>query len=431
MDSSTHAARRATRLAVVGAWLMAALLLAFAPAAAQGTGSAPDTVVTDSTLGTRQPVLLPGVVVSVTREPQRLNATAATVGVVSGAELSAAKPTHPSEVMGRVPGVRVNVTSGEGHMTSIRMPMTTDPVYLYLQDGVPIRSTGFFNHNALYEVNVPQAARIEVLKGPASALYGSDAIGGVVNVETRAPTAAPTASLYGEGGAFGYGRLLLSASDTWGGDGVMTEANLTRTDGWRDATGYDRQSGTIRWDHAFPGGATLETVLTGSRIHQQTAGSSALLRDDYLDDPELNYTPISRRDVRAVRLSAAFEKQTVTTLFSVTPYARWNEMDVLPNWSLTYDPTIYTTGNASAGLLARVRHDFDEVRTRVIAGLDLDYSPGGHRENRITPVRSGRVFTDYDTGALIYDYDVTFHEISPYLQVETSPTERLHLNAGL
>ena len=52
----------------------------------------------------------------------------------------------------------------------------------------------------LYEINVPGADRVEVFKGPASALYGSDAIGGVFNVLTRAPSATPTLELFVEGG---------------------------------------------------------------------------------------------------------------------------------------------------------------------------------------------------------------------------------------
>ena len=83
-------------------------------------------------------------------------------------------------------------------MTAIRQPITTNPVYLYLEDGIPTRSTGFFNHNALYEINVPQAGRIEVFKGPGTALYGSDAIGGIINVSTRAPSYDP--SVLGGGG---------------------------------------------------------------------------------------------------------------------------------------------------------------------------------------------------------------------------------------
>ena len=376
-------------------------------------------------------LLIPGVVVSTTRAARRLAETTASVGVVGPDELDDARPTHPSEVMQRIPGVWAGVTAGEGHTMAIRMPKSTEPVYLYLEDGVPTRSTGFFNHNALYEVNLPQAGRIEVLKGPATALYGSDAIGGVIDVETRAPSRYPSAQIYAEGGDNGWSRALLSGSGTWGHNGIRADLNLTRTDGWRDATGYDRQSATVRWDHALNGGGRMKTVLSASRIDQQTAGSSALLREDYLRDRTINYTPISLRDVRAVRLSTALDLPIDGGELSVTPYLRWNRMEVLPNWSLTYDPTIYETGHSSAGVILRGSRDLPALRSRVITGIDADYSPGDREEFRIEPLLEGRIFTDYRRMEALYDYDVTYRALSPYVQLEANPVERLHLTAGL
>jgi outer membrane receptor protein involved in Fe transport len=325
----------------------------------------------------QQAVLLPAVVVSATREAQRLSETAATVGVVSSEALREAKPTHPAEVMGQIPGVWMSVTGGEGHMTAIRQPRTTNPVYLFLEDGVPTRSTGFFNHNALYEVNVPQAERIEVLKGPATALYGSDAIGGVINVETRRPSLTPAAEWFAEGGASGYGRLLLSGSNTWGGNGVRADLNLTRTDGWRDGTAYNRQSGTLRWDHYFAGGTTARTVLTASRIEQQTAGSSALLRDDYLNAPTVNYAPISLRHVQAARLSTAIEKEAGRHAPQRDAVPALERDGAAPELVADLRPDdLHDRAHARPACWPRSATTFEPLRSRVIAGVDVDYSPG-------------------------------------------------------
>ena len=172
-------------------------------------------------------------------------------------------------------------------------------------------------------------------------------------------------------------------------------------------------------------------MLNHSNIDQQTAGSSRLLKDDYENNPTLNYTPISYREVRATRLSVAYEQESGDSLLSITPYVRDNFMELLPNWSLSYDPTVYETSNRSAGLLAKYRQDFAPWNTRLIVGLDLDYSPGDRDEWIIDPVKDGNIYTDYTLGDLIYDYDVSYSSVAPYVHVETSPVERLRLNAGL
>jgi outer membrane receptor protein involved in Fe transport len=365
----------------------------------------------------------------VTGEARPLAELPVAVGTVSREELARTRPAHPSEVMNQVAGVWVNVTGGEGHMAAIRHPMTTDPVYLYLEDGIPTRSTGFFNHNALYEINLPQAGGIEVLKGPGTALYGSDAIGGVVNVSTRAPAARGEAGLTVEGGPYRWARVLGTASNTFGGHGLRADLNLTRTDGWRSGTEYNRQSATLRWD---AGGARtrVKTVIAGSRIDQATAGSSAISEADYLENPTANYTPISSRFVEALRLSVGVDHRTTHGDLSLTPYARYNRMELLPNWTLTFDPQLSDSRNFSFGLLARYRHELPALRARAVVGADLDLSPGERVERGLAVTRDGAVFTSYTEGELQYDYDVTFHGVSPYGQVEVNPIPRLRLTAG-
>jgi len=373
----------------------------------------------------------PSITVTGTREETLRAETSETVGQINARELQETKPAHPSEIMERVPGVHINVTGGEGHMTSIRQPISTKPLYLYLEDGIPTRSTGFFNHNALYEVNVPQASGIEITKGPGTSLYGSDAIGGVINVITQAPPPESELNLSLEGGEFGWYRLLTSMGNSWDDDGLRADINITHTDGWRDATDYDRQSATLRWDHFLQSGASLKTLLSTSNINQQTAGSSRLSEDDYYNDPTKNYTPISYRDVQATRLSTAYEKETHNTLLSLTPFMRHNFMEYMPNWSFSYDPSIKETTSDSLGLLAKYRMDFKSYRTRVIVGADVDYTPGNRLEHSIDAVRIDGVYESFTTGVKIYDYDVTFQAISPYVHVEASPSKNWRFNAGL
>ena len=379
---------------------------------------------------TESAVRVDAVVVTASGAAQRQMESSTATGVLTGPELRLAKASHPSELIGRVPGALVTIAgSGEGHMTAIRQPITTSPVYLFLEDGVPTRSTGFFNHNALYEVNVPQAGRIEVLKGPGTALYGSDAIGGVINVETRAPMLEPGVEYFAEAGGHGWTRALFSAGGTRGADGVRADLNITRWSGWRQETGYHRQSATLRWDHAFTPGRQLKTIASWSSIDQ--IDPSPLTRSNFLTIPESNDFPIATRDVRAFRVQSALQLAEGRTNIEITPFARWNELSILPNWMLNFDPVYYTTGHKSAGAIVRARRELPALRSNLTGGVDVEYSPGSRIEYAITTTRDGATYTSYQKGELIYDYDVTFHGASPYLQLDVAPIKGLHLNAGL
>lgn len=382
------------------------------------------------------PKKLDEVVVTGTREGERLVETPASVGKVKEETLQQDKPTHPTQFMSQIPGTSVAVTNGEGHTTAIRQPFTTSPVYLFLEDGIPIRSTGFFNHNALYEINIPQSGGVEVIRGPGTALYGSDAIGGIVNVFTRPPPAKAEATTSVELGGFGWRRALLDGGNSYERDGWRANLNLTHTDGWRDMTAYDRQSGTFRWDRSVDSSTALKTVLSFSKIDQQTGANSPLTESDYRDNPTRNYLPIAFRKVEALRLSSSYERESGNDLFTVMPYVRDDSMNLLASFTLNNDPTVFDEQNKSFGIMTKWRRDYpDMMRSRLIVGVDAEVSPGGRAEDALHTATTGtspsRQFTSYTTAARVYDYDVTFKELSPYVHGEISPTDKLRVTTGL
>jgi len=384
----------------------------------------------------RAPQDLPPVTVTGTRERELLSETPASVGVIGESAIRQTVPTHPQQILSQVPGVAVAVTNGEGHTTAIRQPFTTSPLYLFLEDGLPIRPTGFFNHNALYELNIPMAGGIEVVRGPGSALYGSDAIGGVVNVLTRIPSAGAGVGVNAEIGGFGWRRAMVDGDTGATSVGAAhADVNLTHTDGWRDETAYDRQSGTVRLDSSL-GATQLKTIVSAAHIDQETGANSPLVYGDYINDPMRNNFPIAFRKVRALRLSSEIEREFGDGLLAITPYARANSMDLLASFLLSSDPTISYSSNRSFGVQAKWRQDVPSfLRARVIAGVDVDVSPGERQEDRLNVTVSGtgafRVFSDYSVAGRIYDYDVTFTQVSPYLHGEVSATENLRFTLGL
>ncbi|MGH7490721.1 MAG: TonB-dependent receptor domain-containing protein, partial [bacterium] len=254
---------------------------------------------------------------------------------------------------------------------------------------------------------------------------------GVVNVLTRAPTSGPSAEVFAEGGRFGYARMLLSGSTSMGRDGVRADLNVTRYAGFRDDTRQARESGTLRWDHFLSGRSRLKTLFSYAHIDSPGDGGSDVPLADFENDPQTNYTPIAFRAVRAMRWSTAFERIGARSGLQITGYGRYNSLDLLPAWQLSYDPEVWGTSNYSLGILAQGRYSLSTFNTALIGGVDLDVSPGQYRSDSITFTRTAGVYRSYAKAGRLYDYDVTFVGVAPYLQAEAMPAPGLHVSAGV
>lgn len=380
--------------------------------------------------------LLEEVVVTATRESRSRLELPESVGVLSRDEIRATSASHPGQLLNRLAGVHVNDLGGEGHMTAIRQPLTTGGVYLFLEDGIPTRPTGFFNHNGLYEMDLHHAQRVEVTRGPGSALYGSDAIGGMINSITRAPgeTLELGASL--EANQHDGYRVLLDGSGPLGGgrDRLGLQLTLSDQQSFRDNADYRRASWSARWDRDWSSRLSSETVVSQSRISQ--SGASALEEADYRADPAHNLYrgDVGYREVRALRISSRLHWEVdERLLWSLTGFARDNRMDLMPFWMLSYDPNIYTIDFQTLGLQLKRRQDFALADAQWIVGLDADYTPSRYREQRIDLDRDAQgVYLDYHTtGRDNYHFDADQLAISPYTHLELQATERLRLSAGL
>ncbi len=387
-----------------------------------------------------QTTVLEEITVTGTREAVKKSDTSISVGVVNKKDVEFMKPTHPSEIVGLVPGAAISITNGEGHQTAIRQGFSTSPVYLFLEDGIPIRATGNFNHNALYEVNIPSSGGVEVIRGVGNALYGSDAIGGIVNILTKVPSRTQGGDASLEFGSFGYRRLLAGYDSGLSNvnGALRSDVNLTHTDGWRNKTAYERQSANLRWDAEIDQFTVVKTILGYTKIDQETGANSALPYDYYINSPKTNLRSVGYRKVDAFRLSTEVQKDIGNGQeLTVIPYLRNNKMDLNGTYNFTGDARIEKTEVTSYGLMIKYRNDYkDSWKTKLISGIDFDYSPSSRKENPITLSSTGSgAYKNYYAytinGTMPYDYDATYRNVAPYLQLESSPISNLKAILGM
>jgi vitamin B12 transporter len=147
---------------------------------------------------------IPEVVVTATRSPLERARAGSAISVVSSEEIEAYASRNIIEALRLVPGVDVSEQGGPGGFSAIRLRGSEAAQTLILVDGIrigdPSSTGGEFNFSSL---SVGDIDRIEVLRGPQSALYGSDAMGGVINIITRKGERTPRRSITIEAGSYG------------------------------------------------------------------------------------------------------------------------------------------------------------------------------------------------------------------------------------
>ena len=363
----------------------------------------------------------------VTATRQEINATGLPLAwsVIDEDALILTGQVHINEIMQQVSGAWISRGNGQESLTSLRSPVLTGSgscgAFFMAADGISLRAPGFCNVNQLFDANSEQAERIEVIKGPATALYGSNAMHGVINILSAPPTAEKDHNIALEAGPHDYYRAKYRYSNTYGEHGVSLRVNGTTDGGYKDDSGYDQQKMTLRHDYSGERVDT-RTVLDYSNLNQETAGfiqGYEAYKDD--DLKKTNPNPEAFRDARSLRLysSIAWDLNDRNRL-TFTPYLRDNEMEFLQHF-LPWQP-LEENGHSSLGLRSTLHTTGDSYNW--INGVDLEYTDGWLKETQAED------FSPNQPQGVHYDYQVDATVAAAYSQVSTEPGERWELTAG-
>ena len=361
-------------------------------------------------------------VVTGERRPQAISAATSSIAMVSEEELRRIEADHASEILARTPGVLIHRGSGQEHLTSIRSPVLTGGAgagsFLFLENGVPLRSAGFANVNALFEAHTEIASSVEVVRGPSGALYGANAIHGVVNVLTPAPTEAHSGRIFFSGDTVERFKGSAVASDTFGRHGLSAGASAVSESGYRAATGLSQQKSTLRYD--FDGASVdASTVFSATNLNQETGGF--IVGQDAYKDPALrraNLNPEAFRDAKSFRLSSRIDIATgAASTLSLSPFARWTDQSFLLHFfpSKALEENSHWSFGAQSAWYGKPGGGAAEL----IAGADFEYTEGALSEVQTIPT------IGTFTRGVHYDYEVTAVAASPFFQLSHPLTERL------
>ncbi len=180
---------------------------------------------------------LPTMVVTATRTAVSQDRVLAPVAVIDREELEMSLAPDVAELLRFRGGVEMARLGGPGQVTSVFIRGAESDHTLVLIDGVRMNS-GTAGLAAIQNVSPSLIERVEIVKGPRSSLYGSEAVGGVINIITRRPE--ETLSVSGEAGGGRYGTRQASGGLGWSGQKSSAGLNVS----WYDTDGFPTRRGS-------------------------------------------------------------------------------------------------------------------------------------------------------------------------------------------
>ena len=385
------------------------------------------------------------VVVSGSRTETKLSETPVSIGSVNRSQWDQDKVKSVGEMINRIPGVFWNDLGNEQHSMAIRQPISTNAVYQYLEDGIPIRPLGVFNHNSLNETNMNGSSAVEVVKGAASSLYGSNAVGGAVNFLTQKPSRTPTGYFgFRQDHTDGFYRFDTGASNTWGKLGLRFSHYTSERDhtNWQQYSGGKKDSFTLRGDYELSATSWLRASLVHTNLDTDTAGS--LFENDYRTNPGKSINTFTWRKDKTTRANVAWEGETTRKgVTTVTFFARNNDHGQLPAYTIsgcsgaTCRGTINNNHVESLGMDVKHVQGLDWATARLVTGVYIDRSQNDYVSDNLKVTRDAvsGVYKSYSLNNAaspsgVRDYGAGIANDALFAQLEFTPAKDFRVVAG-
>jgi vitamin B12 transporter len=231
------------------------------------------------------------VVVSPTTVPTPSDQSASSTTVITANDIDTRQYRTVPDALATVPGLNVVQTGGPGGTTSVFMRGTNANHVKVLVDGIDVSDPS--NPDASFDFGqllTGDIERIEVLRGPQSGLYGSDAIGGVISITTKSGNGPPKLTLSTDGGSFGTFNQHAGLSGSQGDFNYAFNVQHFQTASTPVTPTYDLAPGQGRnndyydnWTYSTKLGARLSDTLAVNLVGRYTDSNLHFTNDDFAD----------------------------------------------------------------------------------------------------------------------------------------------------
>ncbi|NQV69517.1 MAG: TonB-dependent receptor [Pseudohongiella sp.] len=370
-------------------------------------------------------------VTSNSRKSEGLADVNASVSVLGEAELDLIGHTHFQEALNRLPGVNINRGNGQESLSAIRSPVLTGAgacgEFLVAENGIPVRSAGFCNVNEMFDTHSENAARIEVIRGPGSAFWGSNAVHGVINVVL--PEAGDAGEISLEQGPRGSQRLNAKIGHDYGNFKQLLLVNGASEEGYHDASGVDQQKLSWLYNYTTSNDIALDGGFTVTNLNQETAGYVTgynSYKDGHLRNDNSN--PEAYRDSRSTRLWTSISRQVNDWDVVITPYLREVNMNFLQHF-LPGEPT-EDTEHRSLGVQTAAYRELSNGADLAI-GFDAESTEGSLKQTQENPTTGSFFIRNSIPQGKHYDYDVDARQMAAFINYQQSFDNGWDMSLGL
>ncbi len=382
-------------------------------------------------------------VVTANRTAQKRSEAPIAITTINKQTIEDTKAQRMDQLINKVSGVFMVNLGNEQHQMSIRQPMTTKSLFLYMEDGIPIRTTGVYNHNALLEMNLPAAKSIEVIKGPSSALYGSEAIGGAVNVITQSAPAFTNGQVSIQMNDKGYKRTDVQVGTTVGKWGILaSDYYADKTNGPIEYSNFSKKAITVRTDYRANEKTNWANTFAMVDYYSDMSGSIDSIK--FAKKIYTSQNTFTFRNVYALRYKSMLSHQwNQSSASTVSLLYRDNSVGQNPAYSIasTANPTkfkgqINENAFKTFALFVNQTQKINWLNSKVIAGTSVDFSPQTYYAKYIAITKdlsSGKYvsYTAPTVDSFLSKYKTGIINLASYVDFECSPAKNLKLVAAV
>lgn len=322
------------------------------------------------------------VVVSATRTPQDPRYASSSVTAFSLPALADMQVTDLRTALAETPGVTVVASGGVGSQTSVFMRGANSDQTLFVVDGVRLNTTNISYANFLGGADLTGLARLEVLRGPQSSLYGSSAMGGVILLETAHGGGTPTDVVSASVGSFGSLGAEVAVAGAAGTFGYSASLTHEQTDNDRPDNRYKDTSYSTRLEDQVKPWLLVGATLRGLVGHYEEPGPITYISPgdvQTVTDLATAYAEVRANEQFRSRLTAGWY-QDEYTFNDGTPYDSYyarNTREIL-DWQNTLEMSSWSELVAGANI---------ESSHYEAGGMTNDRSQAGYLSSMFRPTQ--------------------------------------------